>query len=149
MTTLTRTNSDDQNFVELVHHLDADLAEKNGDQNPFYAQFNKIAKIKHVVIAHENGQAIACGAIKEYEQGIMEVKRMYTAPESRGKGIAGQILAELESWAAELGYQKCILETGLKQVAAIRLYEKSGYSRIPNYGQYAGIENSVCFEKRL
>lgn len=81
-------------------------------------------KIKHVVIAHErNGKAIACGAIKEYEQGIMEVKRMYTAPESRGKGIAGQILAELEFWQPELGYQKCIEGTGL-QVAAIRLYEK-------------------------
>jgi hypothetical protein len=55
----------------------------------------------------------------------------------------------LEKWTAELSYGKCILETGIKQPEAIGLYKKSGYTVIPNYGQYAGIENSVCFEKQL
>jgi GNAT superfamily N-acetyltransferase len=59
------------------------------------------------------------------------------------------VLAELETWAAELGCSKCVLETGGKQPEAIRLYEKSGYKRIPNYGQYVGVENSICFEKSL
>jgi putative acetyltransferase len=53
----------------------------------------------------------------------------------------------LETWASELSFEKCILETGKRQPEAIRLYEKNGYKRIPNYGQYAQIENSVCFEK--
>lgn len=149
MITLVRTNSDHSDFIELVRHLDADLAKNNGDQNSFYAQFNKIDRIKHVVVAYENGQAVACGAIKEYEPGVMEVKRMYTLPDFRGKGIAGKVLSELERWAEELHYQKCLLETGKTQIAAIRLYEKSGYKTIPNYGQYAGVENSVCFEKVL
>jgi putative acetyltransferase len=59
------------------------------------------------------------------------------------------VLAELEAWAAELGYPKCVLETGKRQPEAIALYEKQGYQRISNYGQYIGVENSVCFEKVL
>lgn len=149
MLTLTRTNSENPDFIRLVRFLDADLAQNNGDQNDFYAQFNKVNMIKHVIVAYEDGKAVACGAIKEYEPGVMEVKRMYTSPESRGKGIAGKILSELEVWAGELGYQKCILETGKTQTAAIRLYGKSGYKTIPNYGQYAGVDNSVCFEKSI
>ena len=58
-----------------------------------------------------------------------------------------EILAELETWAAELSFAKCILETGKRQPEAIGLYKKNGYKLIPNYGQYAEIENSVCFEK--
>jgi putative acetyltransferase len=70
-------------------------------------------------------------------------------PDNRGKGIAAQILNELEKWAKELNYKKCVLETGHKQPEAIALYKKNGYKQIPNYGQYIGIENSVCFEKLL
>ena len=125
MLTLTRTNSENPDFIHLIQFLDADLAKNNGDQNDFYAQFNKVNMIKHVIVAYDDGKAVACGAIKEFEPGVMEVKRMYTAPESRGKGIAGKILSELEAWAVELGYQKCVLETGKTQTAAIRLYERS------------------------
>jgi hypothetical protein len=55
----------------------------------------------------------------------------------------------LESWAAELSFQKCILETGIKQPEAIGLYKNNGFRQIANYGQYEGIENSVCFEKEI
>jgi GNAT superfamily N-acetyltransferase len=79
----------------------------------------------------------------------MEVKRMFTLPEYRGRGIAARVLEELEQWAVELSSHSCRLETGMKQPEAIRLYEKSGYRRIPNYGQYEGVFNSVCFEKKL
>ena len=74
---------------------------------------------------------------------------MYTLPESRGKGIATKVLIELENWAAELSYEKCILETGKRQPEAIRLYTKNRYKLIPNYGQYVNMDNSVCFEKYL
>lgn len=144
-----RTDSDNQDFIQLVKHLDADLAERDGKDHSFYAQFNKIDRIKHVVIAYDDDKPVACGAIKEYAPDTMEVKRMYTSPESRGKGIASRVLRELEEWASELSYARCILETGKKQLEAIRLYEKNGYRVIPNYGQYVGIENSVCFEKQL
>jgi GNAT superfamily N-acetyltransferase len=151
---LKRTNSDDLDFQSLVVELDKDLAIRDGEDHSFFAQFNKIASIKHVVVAYQEGNAVGCGAIKEYEsdlvnEKIMEVKRMFVPLEIRGNGIASIVLKELESWAKELGYQKCILETGLKQPEAIALYKKNNYNLIQNYGQYAEVKSSVCFEKVL
>ena len=144
-----RTDSDDPDFIGLVRSLDADLAGRDGSDHAFYAQFNKIAKIKHVIVAYENGKPMGCGAVKEYDPDTAEIKRMYTPPDSRGKGIASKVLAELEIWASELSYTKCILETGKRQPEAIGLYKKNGYKSIPNFGQYIGIENSLCFEKEV
>jgi GNAT superfamily N-acetyltransferase len=149
MITLMRTNSDNKDFIALVKLLDAELAELDGDEHVFYAQLNKTDKIKHVILAYENDKPISCGAIREYSPTSTEVKRMYTVRQSRGKGIATKVLIALEKWASELSYKKCILETGWRQPDAIRLYEKNGYKRIPNYGKYAGIANSVCFEKEI
>lgn len=146
---IKRTDSDDSDFQKLVVELDKDLAIRDGEDHAFFAQFNKITAIKHVVVAYEAGDAVGCGAIKEYEENIMEVKRMFVPLEKRGKGIASIVLGELENWAKELGYKKCILETGKKQPEAIRLYKKNNYTTIKNYGQYADVESSVCFEKQL
>jgi len=144
-----RTNSENPDFIELVKYLDADLAIRDGNEHSFYAQFNKIDKIKFVVVAYDDDQPVGCGAIKEYAPHKMEIKRMFTSPGYRGKGIATIVLTELENWAAEMSFEKCILETGKKQPEAIALYTKSGYHSIPNYGQYAGVENSVCFVKYM
>ena len=144
-----RTNSENHDFIFLVKLLDEDLAIRDGEEHSFYAQYNKINSIKHVVVAYENDSPVSCGAIKEFSPKVMEVKRMYTVPINRGKGIASNILSELEKWAGELEYDSCILETGKAQPEAIALYKKNGYLIIPNYGQYAGVENSICFEKRL
>ncbi len=149
MIKLVRTDSDNKDFIGLVKQLDADLAIRDGDEHAFYDQFNKIDKIKYVVVAYENGVAMGCGAIKHYDDNTVEVKRMFTLPESRGKGLASIILAELEKWATELSYKKCILETGIKQPEAIGLYKKNNYIQIPNYGQYANAPSSRCFEKVL
>lgn len=144
-----RTDSSNKYFIELVYLLDKELQIRDGKEHSFYAQYNKIDKIKNVVVAFSNNIAIGCGAIKEYDKNTMEVKRMFVKDEYRSKGIATQILIELESWTKELGYSKCILETGLKQPEAIHLYKKNNYKVIPNYGQYAGVVNSVCMEKVL
>ena len=149
MVKIVRTSSENKDFIDLVKLLDADLAERDGDDHTFYHQFNKIDVIKHAVVLYENQKPLGCGAIKEFDATAMEVKRMYTSPESRGKGIATKILLELEKWTKELSYEKCVLETGKRQPEAIQLYTKSGYKKIPNYGQYEGVANSVCFEKIL
>ena len=146
---LVRTNSEHPDFIELVSSLDVDLAVRDGNDHSFYAQYNKIDLIKHVVVAYDNSVPVGCGAIKGYEPRVMEVKRMFTMTNQRGKGIASIVLKELERWALELGCIKCILETGKRQPEAIALYKKNGYAIIPNYGQYAKVENSVCFEKML
>jgi GNAT superfamily N-acetyltransferase len=74
---------------------------------------------------------------------------MFVKPEFRGRGISRQILSELEKWAAELGYKKSVLETGDRQNEAIHLYHHSGYTEIPNYGNYEGTQTSICMSKKL
>ncbi|MBD2724320.1 GNAT family N-acetyltransferase [Hymenobacter armeniacus] len=149
MPRLLRTTSDNADFRALVQLLDQDLARRDGDEHAFYAQFNKIDLIKHAVVAYADDEPVGCGAMKEFAPDHMEIKRMFVAPAHRGTGVAPAVLAELERWARELGYAGCVLETGKKQPEAIRLYEKSGYARTPNYGQYVGVENSVCMRKEL
>ena len=149
MTTIKRTNSDNLDFQKLVVELDKDLAQKNGDTNDFFVQFNKIDQIKNVVVVYEIDQAVACGAMKEYDNNTMEIKRMFVPLEKRGKGFASKVLQELENWSNELGYNRCILETGNKMSEAIELYKKMGYKIIPNYGQYKNVESSICFEKLI
>ena len=149
MINISKTDSENKDFIELVKKLDADLARRDGDAHEFYAQFNKTNTIKHAMVAYLNEKPVGCGAIKPYSADTMEVKRMYVSPAHRGQRIATQILAALEKWAAELGYEKCILETGKNQPEAIELYKKNKYVIIENYGQYIGIENSICFLKNV
>lgn len=149
MLKIIRTNSDHPDFIKLVKELDAYLAVMDGEEHSFYARYNTLDKIKHVVIIYDQEKTVSCGAIKEYDPFNMEIKRMYTAPDGRGKGFATMVLSELENWAKELNYKKTTLETGKRQPEAIALYKKNGYTQIPNYGQYAGMDNSVCFIKEL
>jgi putative acetyltransferase len=144
-----RTSAEHPDFRELVGKLDEELSLRDGAEHPFYAQFNRIDLIPYVIIAYEAGRPVGCGAIKKFSDAAMEVKRMYVLPEWRGKGIASEVLANLEHWAKELGYVKCVLETGKRQPEAIELYTRRGYAVIANYGQYAKVPNSVCFEKFL
>lgn len=149
MIDLQRTDANHEDFISLVKLLDAELALRDGDEHAFYSQFNKIGKLKFVVVAYVNGQAAGCGAFREYEPNIAEIKRMFVPSSFRGKGIAKAMLIELEGWAASIGYHACVLETGKKQPEAIALYHKQGYQYIPCYGQYLNVENSVCMKKQL
>lgn len=149
MISLKRTDSTDSDFISLVAELDAYLRIRDGDESAFYAQFNKIDMIKNAVVCYVDEVAAGCGAFKPYEGDAVEIKRMFVDPQQRGKGIAQTILKALELWAGELGYTQAVLETGKRQPDAIRLYEKSGYILIPNYGQYANVENSVCMTKKI
>ena len=149
MIELVRTDHTHPGFVQLVRELDQDLARRDGKDNAFYAQYNSMDADARAVVAIAEGVPVGCGAIKPVGAGAMEVKRMYTLPAWRGKGVASQVLTELERWARELGMERCILETGLRQPEAIALYERNGYEPIPNYGPYAGVANSRCFAKVL
>ncbi|WP_296381608.1 GNAT family N-acetyltransferase [Winogradskyella sp.] len=149
MIKLVRTNSENLDFIYLVKQLDAYLKITDGDEHDFYHQFNSIDTLKHIIIAYLNNKPVGCGAFKEYNTNSVEIKRMFTSTETRGKGIATLILKALENWATELNYSSCILETGIRQLEAVQFYKKNSYKIIPNYGQYIGIENSSCFEKTL
>jgi len=147
MTLVTRTTSDNTDFKSLVILLDAELASRDGEDHTFYDQFNSTQNLKHSLVLYIADIPVGCGAIKRFDSTSTEVKRMYVLPDYRGKALATKILLELENWTKELGYTDCILETGKRQPEAIALYTKNGYKIIPNYGQYSGVENSVCFKK--
>ena len=147
--TIKRTDSSNKDFQNLVQLLDADLAIRNGEDHSFYDQFNKIDAIKNCIVIYVDEIPAACGAFKKFDEETVEIKRMYTNPDFRKRGLATAIVKELEYWAKELNYTKAVLESSLEQNEALSVYEKSGYTRIPNYGQYIGIDKSVCYEKVL
>lgn len=146
---IKRTTSDDAYFQMLVAHLDKYLSIMDGDEHAFYAQYNKIDNLKNTVVCYVDNMPVGCGAFKKYEEDTVEIKRMFVLPEYRGKGVAAAVLSELEKWAAELQYHFTVLETGKRQVEAVKFYRKSGYEIIPNYGQYKNIENSICMKKSV
>jgi GNAT superfamily N-acetyltransferase len=143
-----RTNSENKDFIKLIKELDAYLKITDEEEHDFYNQFNSTAFLKEVVVMYVAEIAVGCGAIKKFDNGTVEVKRMFVSLDNRGTGVAQKILQELETCAKDLAYKKGILETGVRQVEAIKFYKKSEYKIIPNYGQYQGMENSICFEKR-
>ncbi|SDL45155.1 GNAT family N-acetyltransferase [Kriegella aquimaris] len=149
MISIERTTSENPNFQQLVVLLDEYLRITDGDEHAFYNQYNNIENLQEVVVAYSENLAVGCGAIKPYDSDTVEIKRMFVLPEARGQGVATKTLSALEQWARELNYKKCILETGKRQPEAIALYSKTGYEVIPNYGQYQGMENSVCFLKQV
>ncbi len=146
---IIRSDSANNDFKSLAALLDKELAIRDGDEHSFYAKYNSLEDIKNAVILYLNKTPAGCGAFKQYSADTAEIKRMFVKPELRGLGLAIAVLNELEKWAAECGFNNCILETGKKQPEAIRLYSKAGYEKIPNYGQYQNIENSLCFKKAL
>jgi putative acetyltransferase len=146
---LKRTNSDDPDFKTLVAELNHDLRVRNGEIMEIYEPFNIIEENNTVVLAYLNDEPAGCGCFKKYDNSSIEVKRMFVRIKARGNGISKMILAELEKWAKELGFAASVLETGGRQAEALSLYPKAGYRLIPNYGQYVGLADSVCFKKEL
>ena len=152
-----RTNSENKDFINLVKQLDAYLKITDGDEHDYYNQFNHIDVLKNVVVVYVDTEinsaqgkiAVGCGAFKKFNDTTVELKRMFVSKEQRGKGVAQKVLLALEIWAKELGFKSCVLETGKRQVEAVQFYKKCNYEIIPNYGQYKGMENSICFEKKV
>ena len=149
MVKLIKTDNTNSDFKNLVKELDAYLKITDGDDHDFYNQYNGLEKIKFVVVMYLDKEPIGCGAFREFDSETIEIKRMFVKPTQRGTGAASKILKELEMEAKKAGYQRCILETGDRQVEAVKFYHKVGYQRIPNYGQYAEVTGSNCFEKHL
>jgi putative acetyltransferase len=149
MLSIKRVTNEDSDFNKLVDLLDQDLNNRNYEDQAVYDPYNKIVSLNTVVVAYLKDEAVGCGCFKKYNPSTVEMKRVYVKPSVRGKGIAKQIMADLELWAMQLGYKKAILETGINQPEAIGLYERLGYKRIPNFDQYANMPSSVCMEKLL
>ncbi|MEZ5306273.1 MAG: GNAT family N-acetyltransferase [Pyrinomonadaceae bacterium] len=146
---IKRVDTDSKDLIALIAKLDRELAVRDGDEHSFFQQFNKLDPEMRTLVAYLDGDPVGCGAFRAYGEDRVEIKRMFVDESARNRRIGALILGELEVWANEEGFSTAILETGIRQPEAIRLYEREGYKRIPNFGQYAGVESSVCFEKQL
>jgi putative acetyltransferase len=139
--------------VELLARLSRELALRyNDDADDGTANFRPedvLGPRGGFLVARVDGVAIGCGGFRPWAGDIAEIKRMYVEPAYRGRGVARRLLAELERQARLAGYATVWLETGTAQPEAIRLYETTGYHRIPNYGYYKDHPLSVCFAKDL
>jgi GNAT superfamily N-acetyltransferase len=137
------------NAIVLVDELSAALAAITGDsgRSSFDADDIRVAGARFVVARGADGQAVGCGALRPLADGIVELKRMYARPGSRGAGSA--LLAFLEAEAAALGYRAIWLSTRVGNARAVGFYHARGYVTIPNYGKYAGRSDSVCLAKQL
>lgn len=154
---IERVRSDDPVAVTLVADLLVDLDQRYGPEEDGGAGW--LAEVTpekaappdgaFLVARLEGGEVVGCGAIKRYDAATAEVKRMYTAPAGRRRGVARALLAQLEDEARALGYTMIRLETGTEQPEAMRLYESRGYTLISNYGRYAEDPRSRCYEREL
>ncbi|MBK5270611.1 MAG: GNAT family N-acetyltransferase, partial [Bacteroidia bacterium] len=147
--TIKRTNGGDEDFNLLIQQLDIELWTIMNEVQATYDKFNKVPEIKTVVVAYENNKPVASGCFKKFADDTVEIKRMYVVPDLRRKGVAEAVLNELETWAKELKFTKAVLETGKRMTSASNLYKKCGYTVTENYGQYIGLEESVCMMKKL
>jgi putative acetyltransferase len=97
-----------------------------------------------------DGVPVGCGAVRRLDAETGELKRMYVSPAVRGTGLGRRLVAALEAEARALGVRRLVLETGTRQLAAIALYQATGFQPIPLYGEYlSSPETSVCLGKEL
>ena len=96
-----------------------------------------------------DGETVACGAYRRHEDDVAEIKRMYVRAGWRRRGIARELLEQLEARAADAGYRRAVLETGSAQPEALALYPSAGWEPIPGYGHYKWSPGNRCFAKDL
>ncbi|HEY4370180.1 MAG TPA: GNAT family N-acetyltransferase [Steroidobacteraceae bacterium] len=139
--------------AELILALNAELEERYPEEgaNHFRLDPAEVAPGRGVfLVAYADGVAAGCGAVRVNGPGIAEIKRMFVVPAYRGRGIAGQVLAQLEVHARELGVRQLVLETGVRQPESIAVYRRAGFDEIPLFGEYLNSPlTSLCMGKWL
>jgi GNAT superfamily N-acetyltransferase len=104
------------------------------------------------VVARLDGTPVGCGAVRPLPFGpphVAEIKRMYTRPAARRRGVSRAVLAALEDRAAGLGYRRIQLVTGIRQPEAMALYEDVGYRPVAVFGPFAASDFVRCYSKDL
>jgi putative acetyltransferase len=139
---------------ELIEELDRTLAAEYVPEQQHGLQIDAIFQA-HVrfFLARLDGAAVGCGGVALFP-GFGEVKRMFVREAARGQGVAQVLLARIESEAKANGLNVLRLETGTRQFAAMRLYERAGFRVCSAFGEYAAmmphaIATSIFYEKDL
>jgi putative acetyltransferase len=136
----------------LIARLDAEITERypNPEDNFFQLAEDQVdGRHGVLLVARVDGAPVGCGALRRLDPTTGEIKRMYVAPSARGGGVGAGILAELERHARALGMRRLLLETGARQMEAVRLYHRAGFARVPCFGEYANAPLSLCMGKDL
>ncbi|XXY28968.1 GNAT family N-acetyltransferase [Sorangium sp. So ce233] len=137
----------------LIEALNAELSSRYPEEgaNHFALEEGEVAEDRgaFLVARDGDGRPLGCGALRRLDARTAEIKRMYVAPEARGRGVARAVLAALEAEARRLGVTRLVLETGERQPEALALYSQAGFRRIPPFGEYVDSPLSVCLEKLL
>ena len=146
-----RTNGKNKDFIENCRRLDADLDQRVGKeiQRSKYEKYNQLDKINEAIVVYENDVLVGAGSIRQYDEKNVELKRIYVVPSFRKKGIGTKLVSLLIAWGKELGYQRMLLETGEKLEESVALYKRLGFERIPNYGPYENMPESLCMARNL
>jgi hypothetical protein len=136
--------------ARLIGLLDADLAQTYPPE-VIFGLHEEDHDADHMVflVARRGDRAIGCGALRTLDATMGEVKRMYVVEDERGAGVSRILLAAIETIAIGKRFTTLRLETGKLSPAPLALYRSSGYREIPLYGEYAGNDYSICFEKKL
>ncbi len=152
MTDVRRVPFDDPLVVAMTDRLEAELLDiydgvPGSGGLPAAEIFQPPSGV--FIVAEFDNTPAACGGYCRFDDETAEVRRMFVDPAMRGHGLGRRVLAELERLAADAGYGRIRLETGNLQHAAVALYERKGYRRIPCWGPFADDPKSVCYEKIL
>lgn len=142
---------DDTDAVALrtAQRAELDVLYGTPDSEPGPAPTRNDVAVFLLARSAETGELVGCGGLRMIDATTAEIKRMFVPMPWRGTGASTFILRALESEAVQRGCTHLRLETGDLQVAAVRFYEREGYTRIPLYGYYIGSDLSVCYEKAL
>ena len=134
----------------LIAALNANLLSLTPAEHCYHMTAEQMARPDTTVfVARDNGKAIACGALRRHDDGVGEVKRMYTDPAYQGQGVGGRIVVEVEALARSEGFKRLVLETGDRHPAAWRVYEKAGFHRCGPVLDYPNSSWSVFYAKEL
>lgn len=101
------------------------------------------------VLARLDGTPAGCGGWRRFDEETVEIKRVFVVPAARGRGVARALLSHLEADARDQGHCRAVLETGVRQEAALRLYRGLGWSPTACWPPCAGDPSSVCLAKPL
>ena len=151
--TIERVEAPTDEIRQLLAELDDALSGYLPEQRHALSLGRLLEDNVRFFAARLDGVAVACGGVAFYD-GFAEVKRMFTRPAARRKGVAAALLRRLEDEARAAGHTVLRLETGVHQVEAIRFYEREGFERCDAFGDYLGlspqaIETSVFYEKSV
>jgi DNA-binding MarR family transcriptional regulator len=131
-------------FRELAARFEGGFDPGEGDPAP---QEEMTPPNGFFLVARLDGQAIGCGGLRRIDQHIGEIKRMWTAPEARGRGVARCVLHELEALAREAGLEMLRLDTNRVLAEAQAMYRREEYREIACYNDNPYAHH--WFEKKL